>query len=343
MEILLTRSEFREGVMRRDNNRCVICHEPAVDAHHILERRLWTAPGELGGYFLSNGAALCTYHHIEAEQTTLTCAEIREAAGIIKFHLPEHLYDDLEYDKWGNILQSNGTRLKGDLFFDVSVQKILAQGNVLDQFVKYVKYPRTYHVPWSHVIKDDKKLPNVDQFVGKEVVVTWKMDGENVTMYNDFIHARSLSGATGEDRGRVKALHAQIAHDIPDGWRLCGENLYAKHSIHYHNLPSYFMLFSVWDEWNEALSWDETVEWAQMFDIKTVPVAYRGVWDEALVRSLYQPKINGDECEGYVVRLARKFGYGEFRHVTGKYVRPGHVTKENHWRHAMVIPNELRQ
>ncbi len=38
---LLTRDEFRESVFARDQYTCVFCNKPAVDARHILERRLW--------------------------------------------------------------------------------------------------------------------------------------------------------------------------------------------------------------------------------------------------------------------------------------------------------------
>jgi len=33
---LLTRDEFREGVFKRDNYKCVVCGAPAKDAHHII-------------------------------------------------------------------------------------------------------------------------------------------------------------------------------------------------------------------------------------------------------------------------------------------------------------------
>lgn len=55
MRILLTRDDFREFVFKRDNHKCVVCGEPAVDAHHILERRLFHD----SGYYLDNGASLC--------------------------------------------------------------------------------------------------------------------------------------------------------------------------------------------------------------------------------------------------------------------------------------------
>jgi len=204
-----------------------------------------------------------------------------------------------------------------------------------------VKYPRTYHLPWSNPSKDDKVLPDISVFHNQEVVVTVKMDGENTNMYRDHIHARSLEFITGQDRGMVKALHAAIAADIPEGWRLCGENLYAKHSIHYKNLKSYFMLFSIWDERNRCLSWDETLEYAELLGLEVVPLMYRGVWDEEKIRSLYDGQWAGDECEGYVVRLAGSFEYGEFKKSVAKYVRPGHVTTSNHWRHQLLVPNEL--
>ena len=51
-QVLLTRDQFREIVFERDAKRCVICHCPGQDAHHIIERRLF--PDE--GYYLENGA-----------------------------------------------------------------------------------------------------------------------------------------------------------------------------------------------------------------------------------------------------------------------------------------------
>ena len=184
---LLSRDNFRELVFKRDNYKCIICDEVNnLDAHHIIERRLFNN----GGYFIDNGATLCSKHHIMAEETTLSCEEIRNKLNIYKFPIPEHLYDDINYDKWGNILLSNGTRLKGDLFYDESVQKILKQGKVLEEFSKYIKYPRTYHLSWSNLLKDDRILDNEDHFKDKRVIVTLKKDGENTTMYNDYIHAR---------------------------------------------------------------------------------------------------------------------------------------------------------
>ncbi len=168
---LLSRDDFRSLVFDRDGGRCVICSEPGADAHHIIERRLFPD----GGYYLDNGATLCAACHIRAEMTVLSCAEIREAAGITQIVLPPHLYNDAVYDKWGNILLPNGTRLRGELFYDGSVQKILGEGGVLGLFTERVRYPRTYHLPWSPGLNDDDRaLSDTSSFEGKRVVVTVK-------------------------------------------------------------------------------------------------------------------------------------------------------------------------
>ena len=350
---LLSRDEFRRSVFDRDGHCCVICGAAGVgdpdhasytlDAHHIVERRLWTSPFELGGYFVDNGSTLCTTHHREAERTTLSCEDIRTACGIERRRLPEHLYADTDcrYDKWGNIILPSGARLKGELFFDESVQKILSEGEVLALFGDHVKYPRTYHLPWSHPTNDDKMLRDLSHLIGCEVVVTEKMDGENSNLYRDHYHARSMEEASGPDRARVKAIWSSFAHDIPAGWRVCGENLYAKHSILYTRLPSYLLVFSIWNERNVCLPWDETVEWCDLWGLQTVPVLYRGPWDETLIRSLYVEGREPDPMEGYVARVADGFPYGQFKASVAKFVRKAHVTTNNHWRHAPIEPNGL--
>jgi hypothetical protein len=257
MAVLLARDEFRNAVFERDEHRCVICGEsnPPLDAHHIMERRLW----DDGGYFIDNGATLCQSCHIKAEQTLLTCEEIRQAAGIKDLILPEHLYPDVRWDKFGNEILPNGMRMRGELFFDESVQKIL--GPVLGQFTKYVRYPRTWHLSFSPgVSKSDRVLSDHRYFEGCEVVITPKFDGENTSCYSDYVHARSLDSRNHPSRNWIKNFHSKFGWQIPDGWRVVGENLYAVHSIKYTNLASYFLVFSIWDDKNICLSWDDTVD-----------------------------------------------------------------------------------
>lgn len=70
VDSLLTREEFKEHVFAKTNGKCCVpgCDCEAVDAHHIMDRKLWSD----GGYYLTNGAALCSKHHLDAEQGRIT-------------------------------------------------------------------------------------------------------------------------------------------------------------------------------------------------------------------------------------------------------------------------------
>lgn len=338
-EKLLTREEFRNQVFSRDNHKCVFCKNPAKDAHHIIERRLFDTPECLGGYYESNGVSVCEAHHLLCESTDITVEDCRICAGITKPVVPPHLYNDQIIDKWGNIVLPNGTRLKGELFFDESVQKILH--DKLPLFTEYVKYPRTSHLPWSETVgEDDRYIKDVSTFEGKEVWVTEKFDGENTSVYRDYIHARSLDGRNHESRNWVKNFAATWQFELPEGWRLCGENMYAKHSIFYTNLPSYFIGFSIWNEKNVCLSRKDTLEWFELLGVTPARELYVGVFNKDIVQSLWSDD-EKENCEGYVVRLTDAFSYANFRHSVAKFVRKNHVHTHAHWMHQMVEPNGL--
>lgn len=337
MHILLSRDAFREAVFARDEHTCVFCLRPAVDAHHIIERRLWPD----GGYYLANGASVCEQHHMECETTEISVEDVRHACGITKIIVPPHLYADQPYDKWGNPVLPNGQRLKGELFFDESVQKVLALGGVLDLFTHWVKYPRTHHLPWSeNVNEDDRVIEAMSAFEGQRVIVTEKMDGENTTLYRDYTHARSIDSRSNETRDWVKQFWSTISADIPEGWRVCGENLYAKHSIHYTDLDTYFMGFSIWNERNVCLGWEETLEWMELMGITPVPVLYDGIYDEKAIRATWNNK-DWASSEGYVVRLASAINYGDFRREVAKFVRRGHIQTVKHWMYGQRIERNL--
>lgn len=339
---LLTRDTFRDKVLARDHHQCVFCADPAQDAHHIIERRLWPD----GGYYLENGASVCGQHHMACEMTLLSVEEARMACGITQVVLPPHLYADQRYDKWGNPVLANGRRLKGELFYDASVQKVLAQGGVLEHFTTWVKYPRTYHVPWSPGMHgDDRLLESMTAFEHQRVIVTEKQDGENTTLYCDHIHARSVESGSHPSRSWVKNFWSGIRADIPPGWRVCGENMFATHSILYTALDSYFLGFSMWNDRNICLSWDETLEWFALFGIAPVPLLYDGIYDEQAIRALYRPDRDWATREGYVIRVAAAFAYGDFRRTVAKFVRAGHVQTVQHWMYGResFAKNALRQ
>ena len=333
---LLSRNEFKKQVFTRDNGQCVFCDKPATDAHHIIDRSLFPD----GGYYLDNGVAVCNEHHLKCETTDISTTQIRNTCKIKNVILPPHLYLDSIYDKWGNIELPNGTRLKGEIFFEDNVQKMLQ--NHLHLFREQVKYPRTYHLPWSPgATVDDKVLSDVSSFIGKDVVISIKMDGESSSVYPDYFHARSIDSDNHESRNWVKNYCARFQHDIPKGWRVCFENLYALHTIHYHNLTSYINGISIWNEFNVCLNWDNTLEWFQLFDIPPVPILYRGIFDVKKIREI-ESRLDLSIQEGYVIRLASEFKYQDFKTSVAKFVRKGHVVDDDsHWKTKKVIRNGL--
>jgi hypothetical protein len=203
------------------------------------------------------------------------------------------------------------------------------------------KYPRTPHLPWSKgMTSDDKMIDSLESFMGKHVIVTEKMDGENTTLYSDYLHARSLDSKGGIERDWLKSFWSTINFKIPKGWRIYGENLWAQHSIRYDNLESFFYGFSVWDESNKCLSWDETVDVFEFLNISHVPILYSGVWNDELIKNL-ENQLNLQTTEGYVVRLADSFLYKDFNKSVAKFVRENHVSTDKHWKNSQLIPNGL--
>lgn len=203
-----------------------------------------------------------------------------------------------------------------------------------------VKYPRTPHVPWSPgATADDRRLVDFESFCGRTVVVTEKMDGENTTIYRDGVHARSVDSRGHPSRNWVKGLHGQMGHKIPQGWRVCGENLFARHSIAYDKLESYFLVFSIWDESNRCLDWAKAVELAVEWGLALVPVLDIGLFCE---RSLKSRVVDTKLSEGWVVRVADSFKFSEFEQNVAKWVRAQHVQTDEHWMGQKIVPNRIR-
>lgn len=127
----LAREAFKAAVFRRDRHRCVFCGAPAEDAHHIVERKLWPD----GGYVLANGASVCCHHHWECETTALSVEDVRAACGIGDVALPPGLDPARRWDKWGNEVLPDSTRLRGPLWGDDGARRALARGGFLGLFV----------------------------------------------------------------------------------------------------------------------------------------------------------------------------------------------------------------
>lgn len=94
---VLSRFDFKAAVFNRDDHKCVFCNKTAVDAHHIMDRKLWAD----GGYYLDNGASVCADCHWKCERDEILPDEVRQACGIDRVLLPPGLDETKHYDKWG--------------------------------------------------------------------------------------------------------------------------------------------------------------------------------------------------------------------------------------------------
>ncbi len=320
------RDKFRKAVFERDRHICVIpeCGLPAVDAHHIIERALWTEEGEQGGYLVDNGASVCARHHFQAEKNYFTPHSCRLWAGIERTVLPKQLDPAIDYNKWGEELRQPPAHRE------------------------YIKYPTTLYFDFSPGVDHGGDYFNTEHMLFMPVVVTTKMDGSNVVMTHKHVAARNGDTANHASYDYIKAIHSGLKEKIPENIQIFGEWLYAKHSIHYTNaltLPSYYQLFAVYDiECNMWMGWDTVEHYSTVLGFPTVPVIkkaeYKESWELTSDLSKIAQQVIEQGHEGIVARNVHPFHYGQFEQCLGKCVREGHIQTDKHWTKQPIIKNE---
>jgi len=218
------------------------------------------------------------------------------------------------------------------------------------------KYPRTPHLPFSPEIhKDDRVTTALDNFIGKYVVITEKLDGSNCCIYNGKVYGRSHEVETDHPSyAPIKAFVSGFGYK-DSSWVLYGENMFAVHSIEYKHIKSLMYLFAVlipskneimaYDTMNEFYDFENEIpdyhyrnlDISYPLNITVVPSLFRGVfWDTASIKKWMDEAIKkesfcGGPCEGFVIRNAESFSFNDFELNVAKYVRRGHVQDEEHW------------
>jgi hypothetical protein len=323
IEMLLTREEFEKRVFERDRDRCVICGAPAWNAHHLIERKLWTEPDQLGGYLMENGVSVCAAHHEEAERNLIPPQVFRKILGLPTM-IPASLHPKYDHSKWG-------------IPFRMPAREA-------------VKYPSTSYLDVSPGQHGGNEVIPAAEFEDVPFVITIKMDGANVVLRRNSMGARNGDTANHESFDMLKALHAGFRHQIPEDIEIFGEWLYAKHSIHYTGrlaLSSYLQIIAAYDmKWRLWLSWNDTVKLADAIGYPTVPVLCTGIyagWQVlGRVTGLGTDVIQNGH-EGIVIRSTYPFHYGQFGTFVGKYVRDNHVQTDDHWLTGPIVKNEVKK
>ena len=208
-----------------------------------------------------------------------------------------------------------------------------------------MKYPRTYHMPFSPgATKDDKKLKDgwFEYYRGKKVVITEKLDGENTCLCQRGVFARSHAAETRSpwsvNLWGGNGLYWGVKDLIDDDLLVFGENLYGEHSIHYNKLKNYFHIFACYNETDkEWWSWYDVTFVAKVLGIPTVPVLWKGFAEsedqihEIITQLMNMPSAYGDVKEGVVMRIVDEIPEEDFPNYVCKFVRANHVQTNEHW------------
>lgn len=231
----------------------------------------------------------------------------------------------------------------------------------------FIKYPRTPHLFGSRGTDDDKHLGEAEShrfLADPSLIIEEKLDGTNVGLH--FTEDGSLIL---QCRGHLvtEGMHPQydlfkqwaavkrpvLEERLSNRYILFGEWLYARHSVHYHQLPHYFFEFDIYDKQARAyLDLDTRLALFDGLGVQTVPVLHRGSVSRKQLEALIgvsrfdarfeNPATGGTDglMEGLYLRTEHN-GV-----VTGraKFVRPEfveRVKRSSHWQHQTMVPNLL--
>lgn len=232
----------------------------------------------------------------------------------------------------------------------------------------FIKYPRTPHLFGSKGTDDDKHLDEAesDRFIANEsLIVEEKIDGTNVG-----IHFTSDGEMVLQCRGHLitEGMHPQydlfkqwaavkrfvLEVRLEDRFILFGEWVYARHSVHYRQLPHYFFEFDIYDKDDEAfLGLEHRLGLIEALGIETVPVLHKGPLGRDELSQLIGPSLFDSQFENPVTKRTDNLMEGLYLRteaddkVSGraKFVRPEFVEKvkqSTHWQHQALVPNVLK-
>jgi len=234
---------------------------------------------------------------------------------------------------------------------------------------EFIKYPRTPHLFGSKGTDDDKHLNEKEsqQFIADvSLIVEEKIDGTNAG-----IHFASNGELVLQCRGHLitKGMHPQydlfkqwtavkrsvIEERLEDRFILFGEWVYARHSVHYRQLPHYFFEFDIYDKDEETfLSLERRMQLLDGTGIATVPILHRGTIAREELTELIGASRFGSQFENPLTGRTDDLMEGLYLRTEAagivtaraKFVRPEFVEKvkqSTHWQHQAMVPNLLRE
>ncbi len=158
--------------------------------------------------------------------------------------------------------------------------------------INIMRYPRTTHIAGSRKSGDDFELTDQSfetALQGKNVVYEYKIDGSNCGVsFEDgcmILQSRGheLRGGPRErEFVQFRIWANRFQHDLFDvlgnRYIFYAENLYAKHTVFYDNLPHYIFEFDVYDKERQLfLSTKARQKLLEGLSYSAVPIAYMGI------------------------------------------------------------------
>jgi atypical dual specificity phosphatase len=252
--------------------------------------------------------------------------------------------------------------------FDESNQLLLGYGCskdklILDENHRIIKFPRTHHIfglEGTGVTRDDLILDEkeIEKYLNCLLVLEEKVDGANLgisinedykIVYQNRSHYVTYATST-QFKGLQKweQTHSGELFQIlePNRHIIYGEWCYAKHSIHYTDLPNYFIAFDIFDKKeNKFVSRKRLVEILKKTTIPVVPIIDKKTFTsvkeikEELIKYLdTKSRYRDGPVEGIYIRK-NKDGFLERR---CKIVRPDFIQGiEEHWMKSGLIRNTI--
>lgn len=220
----------------------------------------------------------------------------------------------------------------------------------------FFRFPHTPHIKWlgQSEPRGDKLLSDEEaaEMLSFSLTVEEKVDGANVGF------------SVGSD-GRLRAQNrgAWIEHDAGGQFKhlwqwarryesdlvdllgkdliLFGEWCYAQHSIHYRNLPDWFIGFDIYDHsTNQFYSVDRRNEFLALMGVPIIKPLARGIFSELrLEEFLEKPSsYDAEKLEGVYLRQDES----DFLVRRAKLVRSDFTqTIGEHWSRKRIIPNQI--
>lgn len=222
---------------------------------------------------------------------------------------------------------------------------------------EFLKFPSTPHLLWlsSEPLRKEKLLSfaEAQELLSGPVVIEEKVDGANIGISFDpggqlLVQNRgnSVEPGTAGQFTRLWSWLAQressLIETLEDKLILFGEWCYVRHSIHYTQLPDYFLAFDVLDKRERKfMNTSRRDRLVHNLGLFTVPLVAKGVFNLDAIpfligkSSLYDGLMEGvyirQECERWLVRRA-------------KVVRSEFVQQISaHWSKQRLVHNRLRQ